>query len=434
MVKNIKIAKKLRVLAVGILLLLTILNACDVKNPPKQTTPTPVSTLKPLLNESYTPEPTPLPPTATLTATFTATLPPTPTPTVKAVIADLIPVFKVQLEAPHFAWGSNLSQNRIFRSEDSGTTWKEVTPPEAAEVRHHGAANAFLGSNNAWLLLSQGEQSSTLFYTTDGAKSWKKSELPFAGGKIQFVHADNTGKASGVIFSDLGAGAGSQWIAIYVSADGGQTWQQTFTHTPGEGQSALPAGGTKSGLSYNGDQRLWVAGSAPIENFLYLYHSADLGKSWSAQTCDMQQVAETVMYDTYPPEWVSGTEAFLRIKVFYGAAEMKTVFCHTSDHGETWNFASILDEINLQQFVDSQHGWVGDENHLMRSIDEARSWEDLSTGLPAGETVVSFNFSTPSLGILITNPSNGNNFDENKLYLSIDGGISWTLLPTKLLP
>jgi photosystem II stability/assembly factor-like uncharacterized protein len=113
---------------------------------------------------------------------------------------------------------------------------------------------------------------------------------------------------------------------------------------------------------------------------------------------------------------------------------MKTVFCHTVNHGADWQFLSILEETSFQSFLDDTHGWVGSANRLLRTSDGGHAWEDLSAAIPAGELIVSLDFGTGDIGVLITNPSNFDNPNENKLYLSIDGGASWSLLPTSLNP
>lgn len=428
------ISRQARLLAILLLAVAVLLSACDVQNPPRQSTPIPSSTVKAVLNEAYTPEPSPLPATATPTVTFTATLPPTATPTPKTITSQALPISRVQLEPPHFAWGSDLQQRRVFRSADSGTTWKEVTPPEVIGGDYYSGSIVFLGANEAWLLVSKPEQTSALFHTSNAGALWDRSDLPFAGGQMSFIRSEGRAEANGIILADLGVGAGSQWVAVYASSDSGKTWTQTFTHTPGEADSSLPAGGIKSSMTYDGANDLWITGSMPIDNFLYLYHSTDLGTTWSAQTCEIQPIAETVMYETYKPFWVSSEQGFLPIRVFYGSSDMKTVYCHTLNHGVSWEFLSILEEVNIQYFFDSTHGWVGSANRLLRTIDGGHTWEDLSAAIPVGESVVSFTFGTVEIGVLITNPSNFENIEENKLYLSIDGGSSWSLLPTGLLP
>ncbi|MGB4595385.1 MAG: YCF48-related protein, partial [Anaerolineaceae bacterium] len=254
---------------IALCLLALLLSACDVQSPPLQTTPTPSSTLKPILDEVYTPEPTPLPPSATPTATFTATLPPTATPTPKTIAAELVPITQIQLKSPHYAWGSDLQQRRVFRSEDSGTTWKEVTPPDSANGDYYSGATMFLGANEAWLLVSKSDETSVLFHTTDAGVSWDKVELAFPGGQMSFIRVEGAKAATGVIMADLGVGAGSQWVALYATSDSGKTWTQTFTHTPGEGDASLPAGGIKSSMTYDGKNDLWITGSVPVDNFLY---------------------------------------------------------------------------------------------------------------------------------------------------------------------
>lgn len=399
--------------------------ACTAPTSLHPTTASQSSTPLPPLGERQTPQPDQVQLSETLAASTTDVA----TPALNNEIAELVPITYIQLASPHFAWGLDYQQRHLYRSEDSGSSWKEVTPTDSTNQ----AYSFFLDAFEAWFLVSEAENTSRLFHTLNGAQTWDLIDLNFSGGRMQFSRLAGSKEATGVILSDLGAGAGSNWVAIYVTKDGGKHWEQTFTHSSEDSVPSLPAGGIKTSITYDGMKDLWITGSVPIDNFLYLYHSTDLGVTWEPQSCEMQPIADSAMVDAIQPIWVSKDEGILPVRAFEVSTELKTVFCQTKDHGKSWQFLSVMEETSQQLFIQDGFGWVTDGSRLWRTRDGGFQWEKLSGYLPVGETIVSFHFSSSDIGVLVTNPSNFEKPNENKLYLSMNGGLNWNLLPTRLM-
>lgn len=86
------------------------------------------------------------------------------------------------------------------------------------------------------------------------------------------------------LFEDLGAGGGSQGVALSRSLDGGQTWQQNFAHVPGETSNAsLPFGGIKSLPAFLDRDLGFIGGSRPVDNDTYFFRTEDGGSTWQKQ-------------------------------------------------------------------------------------------------------------------------------------------------------
>ncbi len=75
---------------------------------------------------------------------------------------------------------------------------------------------------------------------------------------------------------DLGAGAGSQYVAIYQTTDGGANWTQMFSHEPAR-WLPCPAAGHKGGLSFLDMNHGWIGGDIPMNDYFYFYATTDGG-------------------------------------------------------------------------------------------------------------------------------------------------------------
>jgi len=238
---------------------------------------------------------------------------------------------------------------------------------------------------------------------------------------------------TGFMLSRLGAGAGSEWVAVYATSDGGQTWEQRFTHTPGGEDPSLPAGGIKSGFAFLDPLNGWITGSEPVNDFVYLYRTTDGGTTWAHQPCDIADADPDAMYNSFPPIFVSETEGFLPLQTFLMDGTAQTIVCKTTDGGQTWQSVSSAPiQGYVFDFVDGQNGWILGETALFRSTDSATTWEDLSSSLPAGYTALSLDFVDAQAGWLLVYDSSSDSLDHNLLFYSQNGGQTWVQLDARM--
>ena len=340
-----------------------------------------------------------------------------------------IPLFTIQIFPDGQAWAANWNQTALYHSADSGLTWTDVSPKDAISGASGGFYSFFLDGSTAWLSLPQFENSN-LLHTTDAGATWTATPLDFPAGNPQFLDSQN-----GFLLSRLDAGAGSEYVAIFQSADGGLSWEQRFRHEPGMANPSLPAGGQKSGFVFPNLNNGWVSGSEPINDFVYLFRSVDSGVNWVLQDISLPDVAIGAMFESLPPVFFSPAEAVLPLRAYLPDGEMRTMFYRSTDGGETWTFLNgVLPPANHFVFVDSENWWLLGESSLFRTRDGGTGWEDLSGALPAGFIPLNLDFTDANNGWMLVSPAGDVEYESSYLFHSSDGGTSWELLPALLAP
>jgi photosystem II stability/assembly factor-like uncharacterized protein len=238
-----------------------------------------------------------------------------------------------------------------------------------------------------WLLAHLGAGMShdyiAIFTTADGGQTWQRVTDPEANPEIQGC------QKSGLVFTSAADG----WLAgncpglmpalfLYRTADGGATWTQT-TLPAAEGMAAEGAGslGDRCGV-----EQMSVVAPATVMLSLHcfdftrdtsqgwLYSSADGGQSW--QSYPLPAPAASFAFVDLQEGWLLGSDATQTPAV-------QEVW-HTADGGQTWsNLAQVPGERAIDlDFADGLNGWIlsgqGEERTLWRSGDGGGTWEELA--------------------------------------------------------
>src|SRR5690242_45984 len=248
----------------------------------------------------------------------------------------------------------------VFRTSDGGRTWR------SSDI-NAGAASApalsFLDAQHGWLMLTVPNptshttpspraravaQTHTAWYrTTDGGASWHSSStgpdcaVVFTspgnnGGVSQFDNcATLPGDTGQIVFFDSSHGAAfagtTVGSSIYVTSDGGRTWQQTSTAQ--SGSSFVPGGFEPYNVPvwFEDQHDFWVFVSQPGwakggTETDWLYHSSDGGNTWEL----VQQ--NTPVGSVQSVSFVDPSHGFVLQTDTQGAIELLV----TSDGGHTW--------------------------------------------------------------------------------------------------
>jgi photosystem II stability/assembly factor-like uncharacterized protein len=207
--------------------------------------------------------------------------------------------------------GWALGESAVLGTADGGRQWQEVNPDEMPEPQY-GLQGFFMDAATAWLLVSasSGSNSGMLYCTSDAGDTWQATQVPFAGGDLQFMDAQN-----GWVMADRGVAAGSQAVDIYHTADGGQTRALVSSAGPDHPQSQdqLPFAGNKSGISFLNDRRVWVAGYMPMIGGAYLYQTQDGGQNWSYQPLTFPPGYDQASVTTYAPTFFNQQDGILPV-------------------------------------------------------------------------------------------------------------------------
>jgi len=347
------------------------------------------------------------------------------------------PLGTIQMLNTTTGWAVAAANNRVLRTTDGGTSWKDVTPkyPANAALTPVGIGTDFLSGDLAWVAVSQIAKGnttypSTVFRTVDGGQTWQSSMLPnneLGVSQVSFVDAQN-----GWVISSLGGGAaGSEAVDIFHTTDGGKTWVRV-THvqpTSGSNAGALPLGGDKSGFSFVNASTGWAAGFTPVDNFVWLYVTHDSGITWQHQTLPFPANRATAQVETMPPVFFTANDGILLAtfetpngKTPSGSSSYYYV---THDGGLTWGsprqppvFVSTS-----PSFIDTQHGWVigGDSTTLYTTHDGGQHWTKIIPGSNF-KNVYLLDFVSTETGWAIGGTDPNTTF----LLKTENGGHTWT--------
>ncbi len=408
----------LKILSAGLLLLLAV-SACG---PLRSISPAPTL---PAATEPSVPvaaSPTALPPTLTA-------IPPTPTsapvaPALTVASSPSVQILKM-LDANN---GWALNNQAVLRTTDGGNTWFNATPSGVSGLP---GSSFFLDSATGWVVLPGADfTSGTLYRTTDGGASWTSNAVPFAGASIQFLDP-----ADGWALAGLGVALSDEAVAVFRTSDGGVTWSQVFTDEPNAVNTSdtLPFVGDKTGLTVLDANHAWVTGSEPVSDFIYIYTTQDGGQTWSGQNrCPALGLCRS--HDQCLSAAFFGTsEGVLPVGVY--ANTSATILYLSHDGGQTWTASQPVPINGQVSIVSPQNFFVWDGGKtLYESQDGGITWSNITINVVTWTTVqteadfsndlVSFQFVTPLAGWVITADANSHYF----LWQTLDGGEHWSLV------
>lgn len=390
------------------------------------------------------PSPTVLPPASTGApeplATPTEESAPTPTPDLAptapvAPIARLHPgqsvtVTRVRMHDTAAGWGLGgeiAVGDHVLRTDDGGETWRDVTPPEPAPGPGEPgkvAVGFFLDASSAWATYyldpAQEPPVPVVWRTRDGGGSWEASQPldtgdmmePYQPSDIRFVDDRN-----GWLLVHRGAGMNHDYVSLYRTADGGESWAQIVD--PASDNSIQSC--YKTGIVFADPQTGWLTrdcyGVVPGLSF---DRTSDGGATWQSQplpppaeapdlfdrafcgvysphlfspqagvlavTCnDMNDPAKQSHYlyattdggqawNTHP--FPGGALQLLSPNVGWALAQD---IHQTHDGGNTWTRAGVVSWDGQFSFVDDRNGWAvarsGEDIALVRTSNAGRTWQ-----------------------------------------------------------
>jgi photosystem II stability/assembly factor-like uncharacterized protein len=377
-----------------------ILTACNVS-----ISPLPASS-------SSTEQPSAIPPTEQLV---------TPTPNViNAPLIESPTLIQIQMLNELDGWG--VTETQIVRTNDGGVTWHNVTPLDVTETGSM-VQTFILDNDNAWLQipdLNNYPNKGFLYHTIDGGMTWTSSVTPFSGGDLNFIDANN-----GWMLADLGAGAGSNAVAVFQTTDGGSTWTQTYSNDPNNANSSdsLPLGGIKSDLVPLSMQTAWVSGVIYASGTVYLYRTDDGGHNWTQVALPLPTGAENFELDIDKDQmhFVSATDGFLAMRM--AGDSTQTAVYVTHDAGNTWMLTpTLIPGAGASDFLSAQEGVIYNGEQFYVTRDAANTWNIVTPATAFGESFANMDFVNTSLGWVITFDAE----NHRSLYRTSDGGATWS--------
>jgi len=360
---------------------------------------------------------------------------------------------------------------RIDRTADGGRTWTVATDqPVAAD-----GGVAVLDPLH-WLLLLDGYPAAVIG-TADGGASWQTVAV---GGspsdQFTWIAGVDTHHAAALQF--LGAGSYPPVSALYLSADGGSTWQPaafssaaTSTEPPptpapstSEKTVTVPLGGTHQVVVSIEDQSGLLTGARPLVLPAGTQIPASYGDLnivawnpggrpatevwlyWGGVTCDVTSglvigpgATSMTVTDGPRPACDASNDGRGLVLTFRQAVDANSIVVTLVPAGP-----SPAPQANVQAagLLDASHGWAWTDQKLVVTSDGGSSWHDItppggfggSTGDPQGVTFTDPQNGWVAINESFTTPSDPG-YGRIMIWRTTDGGARWakTELPKAVL-
>jgi len=325
-------------------------------------------------------------------------------------------------------WAVTQDRNMLLTTVDGGETWLDATPDDLSTLPDGYTTLSirpfFLDEYAAWFTPNSAN-GSMLYHTQDSGVTWTVTPLPFINARYYFLDL-----STGYALVDLGAGAGSHYVALFLTMDGGATWTEVFAHEPGESK-CLPESGTKGAMTFLNTNTGWIGGNIPMTDYFHLYMTSDGGATWSQVTDISLPVTYTdVFLDVWSPFFMNDDVGYLPVNALTTDTTFYLLIYRTSDSGQTWTYQNAVQDGNAVDFFSIDGGWMAAGTGLLRTTDGGANWTPMPAGgIGAGEVILDVDFVDGQHGWVVTTP-NESTYTPLIFYRTTDGGTTWTqLLP-----
>lgn len=322
----------------------------------------------------------------------------------------------LHMVSPSYGWA--VTEEKVLSTRNGGKTWNDVTPKEWGPPAN--TVGAFRGNRMTWLAgLKKDSSGLVIFRTRNGGKTWLSTKvgLPAPGEPAAPTSLAFPDEKHGWLLVSAGAGAGSNRVIVYKTADGGSSWK-LVADAAAQSQQAdrLPLGGIKTGLGALDDRSVWIAGLWYGDS-TWLYATHDAGKTWRNELLTVPAGFTTAAgaVETRPPVFFKKSGV---LPVLY-RAENSIVFYMTQNGGLKWiNTTPVKTSVTdppVWSIVDSRRIFLTDGANLYTTSDGARTWKTTKPGTSLANAT-QLNFVNARIGWAVLG---------GKAYKTTNGGLTW---------
>jgi len=323
----------------------------------------------------------------------------------------------------------------ILHTSDGPANWTDVTPGvgTANMVGATIQASYFMDQYNGWIATSINGKL-TIWSTSDGGSLWYPTALAETGDQVTSLQF--TDAVHGWLLLSSGITATNEAISLLTTPDGGSTWLPVDSATTQDKDvpQHLPFSGVKTGMTFTDNADGWLTGSLQGTNSqpLALYVSTNGGESWEARSLAVPTPKASALR-SYIPDFFDPGNAIL--PVTFDAPQAEVSIYQTSDGGNHWRSsqpdAAISSNIS---FVNVNDGWaIGNSDHnttVYATTNGGQTWQPTAKPGAKSAVVDSIDFISPTDGWILINNSTSSTANSgassDELFQTQDGGKSWS--------
>ena len=240
----------------------------------------------------------------------------------------------------------------LASTSDGGNTWTKYplnTDEDINEIY-------FRNDDNGYLVAGK-----LLFITKDGGRTWQQTAIyrpgEFKPGTPEFLSIRFADKKIGIVIGSILNAAGNVIDSlVFRTQDGGENWQRIRVPTTRELIHA----------DFDGRSNVWVVGDGGV-----ILYSEDGGLNWRQQTSGTTMPLYNVDFRDKNDGYVVGKSGTI---------------LRTENGGATWETVptNFKDTFLRVDFADDKNGWiVGYAGTILRSSDRGKTWIRQESGSTA---------------------------------------------------
>lgn len=317
-------------------------------------------------------------------------------------------------------WAFN--NDKLFHTSNSGEYWDDITP-DIGNLKKTGFEGYFYDANTGCVIVQEDDmnvekqniKSTTIFFTSNGGKGWKKSIIPSynLGTDMSFIDSN---KAWLLLFQD--SGLGNQKVEIYKTNNQGESWDKI---SDTEKEDGLPLSGQKTGFSFINDNEGYIVRNTNLGASV-ISRTDDGGKTWREQLNLCDDLGMNSSVQALKPVFLNKSEGIIPVSLYKSqTGNFDNIFYYTRDGGKNWGKSKAIqssERIGKQDyyFVNLQVGWVLTiEGILYSTKDGGSNWINIweNTGY---ENIWCLNFVSDQIGWALA---------DYKIIKTVNGGHSW---------